>query len=209
MKKPIVKISQVIWGIIWEEYFPLKIGDYSIEVSSQKEFNEIKNASESFIVSSENSNDTFIKELSSVAKFKYLEMASDFFKFKYKNEIVGVVVCEAGDWSSYYLRYIYIDKNHRSNKLTIEFVNAIESVLRNYKVDKVICDVSTGNLSQLSRMSDLSFICTGNMLSERFGAMIKMTKFLDEKSLHVFTSHFNQSFKTNKKSGEMTSSVTQ
>lgn len=202
------RLSLTVWGLDWEKHLPMSLGDYTLEASTFEEFVAIKNRPNSFIISSENSNDQFLKESLNISKEEYLRKFSDFFVIRslQTQEVCGVIVCDVMDWSSYYLRFIYIDPKHRSHNLTIQFVAAVESVLKNYSLDKIVCEVSSGNLPQVARMSQQGYICTGNSLSERFGSLLRLTKFLKSDSLEIFNTQFTQDIRHHKRSDEMTSS---
>lgn len=187
-------LAQIVWGLNWEEHLPAKLGEYTLEKSDIREFLSLKSHPESFFITSDSSNDSFVKDQEATYKENFLEHVSDFFVIKNDQKVIGVVVCEIRDWSTYYLRYITISKDHRQHNLTKMFLHFVESVLRIYPLDKITCDVSPANLKQISRMSEMGYVYTGNILSERFGASVQLTRFLQEKSWTVYNKNFMQSF---------------
>lgn len=191
------KLSELIWGVNWKNYLPCSLGssDYKLVFTDSKEFFKLKKSELSFLITSEETTDQFLKEINKVEKNNYLENVSDFFIIKKNQVIVGLVICELMDWSTYYLRYIFLDPNHRGQELTKSFVIFIEKILSNFNVDKLVCEISPINSAQIIRMSELGFICTGNTLSERFGTLIKFTKFLKPDPLKVFGQQFTQSYR--------------
>ena len=188
------KASKNILGISWQEILPIVWEDYWLDHSSYDEFVNIRDTPGSFFVTSDNSNDNFLKDKNSYLKEKYLRHFCDFFTIKLGQKIIGVVVCEILDWSSYYLRFITIEKEHRNKNLTLKFVSVVESVMANVGIDKVICDVSPANLGQVGRMSSAGYLCTGSFLSERFGANLRLTRYLSEDSKKKFDENFIQIF---------------
>lgn len=188
------RMTQIVWGLEWGNFFPLSLGDYELSASSFEEFTELKNSNNSFLITSEKSNESFVKDISSASKEEYLKSVSDFFTIKKDGEVIGVVVCEIRDWATYYLRYIFIAKEHRSHNLTSLFVAEIEKILRLFSVDKIVCDVSPSNLGQVARMSRAGYVYTGSILCERFGANMTLTKFLKDESWMVFNNNFIQMY---------------
>lgn len=190
-------MTEIVWGLDWKNHLPLNLGNYELVQSDFNEFSALKKLPNSFFITAESTNDSFVKDTASVSKEEYLKLVSDFFTIKKDGEVVGVVVCEILDWSTYYLRYITVAKEHRSQNLTSLFVKAVEQTLHLYSVDKITCDVSPSNLRQVSRMSQAGYVYTGNILSERFGANMRLTKFLNDESWKVFNQNFIQLFYTN------------
>ncbi len=195
MIKEQTNFSKNLYGINWMIELPQSLGEYQLEISNLQEFLQLKNQEDSFITTSDTSSDFFFKERENSKKLNYLQQVADFFVIKFNTTPVGVVICEFSDWCTYYLRFIFIDKNHRGKNLTIEFVKVIENCLRKYDVDKICCEVSSGNFDQIARMSYLGFFCSGTRLSERFGSLIYMTKYLKEDQEIIFQRQFNQSFR--------------
>ncbi len=192
------RLSEIILGLDWRNYLPLSIGQYHLHASTADEFYQLKKSSQSFILTSETSEDSFVKDINSELKDRYLRHACDFFVFKKGTEVVGTAICEVNDWTTYYLRYITINPHHRNNNLTLEFVRVIENVVKEFKIEKITCDVSPANLSQVSRMSQAGYVYTGNVLSERFGANLRLTKFLKDESWKAYNKNFTQIFYTEK-----------
>lgn len=200
-------LSSRVWGIDWNNHFPLSIGRYTVELSSFEEFLKTKNHPGSFLVTSDNCHDHFIKDKNSQAKANYLNHACEYFAFKMNGVIVGFFMGEVMDWSTYYIRYIIIAKNHRSNNLTTLFFQELEKIMSEYELDKICLDVSSAHVSHVSRMSQIGYVCNGNMLSERFGSIIRLTKYIKEESWTVFNKSFTQMFYPIKQREETTSSL--
>lgn len=57
-------------------------------------------------------------------------------------------------------------------------------------MERVCVDVSPSNVEQVQRLSKLGFYVSGNSFSERWGACIAMTKYLDSHSEEVFLDQF-------------------
>lgn len=192
------RITEVVWGLNWKKHFPVQFGQYTVEISNASEFLALKKCPDSFLITSDNSSDNFIKDINSKTKEAYLNHQCDFFVINKKSETVGLFVCELRDWSSYYIRFMSIEKTHRNHQLSVHFFNFIEGILQEHGVDKMMIDVAPSNIKQVMRMSQLGFINTGNILSERFGACMQLTKFLKEENWNVFNQSFMQIFYSNK-----------
>lgn len=188
------KLSRLIFGLDWTKHLPVTWGDFSLEVSNFEEFDELKRSTNSFLITNENGNAAFLRDKDAVHKDNYLKYASDFFTLRHREQVIGAIICDVMDWSTYYLRYIFIHQDYRSHNLTLKFVQEVEKVLRAYPFDKITCDISPAHLGQMTRMSQAGYITTGNILSERFGANLRLTKFLKEESWNVFNQNFISMF---------------
>lgn len=196
------KNTEVIWGLNWKKHFPIHFGDYSVELSDINEFLALKKCPDSFLVTSDNSHNSFVKDINSKAKEAYLQLNSDFFVFKIDGEVVGLIIGEVRDWSSYYIRFMNVAPAHRKQNLSSAFCSFIEAILASYGVDKVQIDVAPTNMKQVIRMGQLGYVSTGNVLSERFGAYIQMTKFLRDEAYSVFNNSFTLALYPSVKGGE-------
>jgi len=54
-------------------------------------------------------------------------------------------------------------------------------ILKSAGVERIEADTSPGNFASMTVMTRLRFNLTGTVLSERWGAMMHFTKFLDER----------------------------
>lgn len=201
------KMAEMIWGLDWKKHFPITLGDYQIELGNISDFLTLKNCPDSFLITSETSSDSFIKDIESRPKEAYLASACDFFLFKKNEETVGLFVGEVRDWCSYYIRYMSIEKHHRSQDLSKKLCLILEDILLQHTVDKILIDIAPTNIKQVMRMSQLGYVSTGNLLSERFGACIQLTKFLKDEGWTVFNQNFMQIFYPSKKQKAMMPSL--
>lgn len=198
-----VSVSQRIWGIDWKKHLPSICNGYSLEVSSYEEFCATRNRPESFLVTSETTNsNSFMKETNPTAKENYLREVSDFFVFKKDGEIVGVAVGDMLDWSTYYARFCFVAHAHRSHGLNNHYAQTLERVCVQYGVEKVCCDVSPANQGQVARMTQIGWMYTGSVLSERFGANLRLTKFLSRECQDVYNRNFTLVYKSEKQPRE-------
>lgn len=199
MKLENLSMTQRIWGLDWNKHLPSICNGYSFEVSSYEEFMSIKNDPHSFLVTSETTTDgDFLKETNATAKENFLREVCDFFVFKKNGQVVGVAIGEMQDWTTYYARFCFVAKEHRSHGLNNHYVQTMEQVCVQYGIEKTACDVSPANQGQIMRMTGNGWMYTGSVLSERFGTSLRLTKFLSKQCKDVFNRHFTMTFKSDK-----------
>jgi hypothetical protein len=182
-------LSSMLWGIDWAEHLPLEIVSGVHVVQSTYE------ASAPFIrehyrtIFEENAASPFATRLTG-QKERYYRVAGDFFEFKDENETVGLLVGTPIDWSSYYIRTAAALPRYQGKKIIQRFFPKMFDILRNAGIERVEADTSPSNMATLHLLTRLRFNPTGTLLSDRFGATMHFTRFLDEASENVFLRQF-------------------
>jgi len=187
-------LTQNLWNLDWKNYLPFQVGEYSFNLSSYEEFCELRSKEGSFLITSENVRTNLLEETSLYSKEKFLENHCDIFSMKKGEEVVGICICNVLDWSSYYVRYLFVAEEHRFHNLNNHFSEFLERTCSKHGVDKLVCEVSPANTKQVSRLSRIGWTPTGSSLSERFGSHILMTKFLNKNAQRVFNENFTLTF---------------
>jgi hypothetical protein len=128
----------------------------------------------------------------SVAQTKrwYLGAASDLLELRKRGETIGVMIGAPEDWSTYYLRIYAVSPEHQRPVVTRRFAQSVIERLAACGVQRVVTDTSPANTSAALRLSELQFHVTGQQLSERYGPLIRYTKFLDPAAESAFLSRF-------------------
>lgn len=185
-------LSARLWGIAWDDFLPFHFqeSDIYLDTITYKEFSDfIKENSEKIFTENE-INSSFNNFDNSKARVTFYEQESDIFAYKIKEKIVGVFVSHPSDWSTYYLRYTNILPAYRGCQLTIRTIAFLSNILFSVGVQRIKTEVSPSNLRQVQRLSKLGFVISGNTLSERWGALLFMTKYLDNQSEQTFYNQF-------------------
>jgi hypothetical protein len=120
----------------------------------------------------------------------YLGERSDLLELRKEDETIGVMIGAPEDWSTYYLRIYAVAPSHQRPIVTRRFAECVLKKLAACGVQRVVTDTSPANASAALRLSELQFHVTGQQLSERYGPLIRYTKFLDPAAESAFLSRF-------------------
>jgi len=124
------------------------------------------------------------------AKNRYYEEYGDVFVFEHGNKTVGLLVCTPVDWGTYYIRFVAVLPEYGGRKLFQTLLPVLLDVLSASVVERVEAETSPSNLAFVHIMNKFSFNVTGTVLSERWGALVRFTRFLDGNSEDVFLRQF-------------------
>lgn len=104
----------------------------------------------------------------------------DLITLTHNNKMVGLLVGAPEDWSSYYVRVFALLPEYQRPALTRRFVRScVFEPLARRGVERVVAETSPANVAMSRLLSELGFVVTGNQLTDRWGPLIRYTKFLD------------------------------
>jgi hypothetical protein len=125
------------------------------------------------------------------AKRLYLSTACDLVELRHEDRTVGVIVGAPEDWSSYYVRIFAVLPSYQRPALTRRFGReCLFEPLAEHHVERVVAETSPTNLAMSRALSEMHFHVTGHHLSERWGALVRYTKFLDPAREAAFQQRF-------------------
>lgn len=125
------------------------------------------------------------------AKRWYLRTTCDVLELRHAGKTVGVFVGAPEDWSSYYIRVLAILQNYQRPALRRRFTReCVFEPLARHHVERVFADSSPANLSMARAFSEMQFHATGHQLSDRWGPLVRYTKFLDPACEAAFLRRF-------------------
>jgi hypothetical protein len=102
-----------------------------------------------------------------------------------------VIVGAPEDWSSYYIRIFAVLPAFQRPALTRRFVReCLFEPLTACGVQRLVADTSPANLAMARGFSEMHFHVTGHQLSDRWGPLVRYTKFLDPACESVFLERF-------------------
>lgn len=181
-----------IWGIDWTKHFPAPLKDtgLTVEHTTYDEALPFIQANFSEIYSSI-SRGNFHERFDQDAKARFYRNAGDFFIFRDENgEPCGVAVCNPTDWSTYYFRNISMLPRVQGRGAYQAFFAYLALVLRDYGIQRIEGDIAPSNLPHIHAVTKVGLHVTGLNLSDRWGAMLHFTLFLNEADLDTFNGHF-------------------
>lgn len=201
--------ASIIWGLNFSDYFPSTLAeDFTVSVVSYEEgnalinrfFPEIYNLKEAgtvSIISGHNKQQDRDEELQ---KRKYYEYFGDYFVFRSLNgSFAGLGIGTFLDWSSYYFRNMVVMPEFRGKNLYQEFFAMLCHILKAHKVKRIEGDVSPTNRHHLHVLNRMGYTISGLKLEDRWGAMVHVTKFLDEAAEDQFGRNFSGTYASDKK----------
>jgi len=113
------------------------------------------------------------------SKRAYLGASSDLIELRHAGETVGVLIGAPEDWSSYYVRMFAMRAEYQRPGLVRRFVReCLFAPLARCGVERVVAETSPANIAMSHLFTELRFRVTGNLLSDRWGPLVRYTKFL-------------------------------
>ncbi len=195
------KLSAELWGA-WFDSTPIHIDDIVVSRGTIDEAmpfiqSEYQRCFEETVHLS-----PFLDENFDARKRCYYERVADFFILRRGEETVGVFIGNPHDWSTYYFRSATIIPELRGNKVMYTFTKILLHRLAEAGVDRVDIDTAPSNLVMITLLNRLGFNITGTWLSERWGAMTSLTKYLSKEAESVFLDQFCRSIRYQQKKTE-------
>jgi len=182
-----IPLSRRLWGLDWEDVLPWQIDDVSVELGSLEEalpfmrdhYTEIFSAGDG----------RFFTEMMSEAKRRFFtEM--DIFLLRASGETVGLVMGHPSDWSTYYMRSVALLAEYRARGVFPRFLEHFYGPVRDAGVERIEADASPSNQAVIRLHLSQGSIVTATGSSERWGAFVRFTKFLNQEPHDVFHRQF-------------------
>ena len=191
-RAPATPLSKTLWGLDWAAELPLSLArDGSVTVHLGTFDGSLPFVREHYsAIFEQQTSSPFSLGNFTEAKAKYYREVGDFFEFRSRDRMVGLLVCTPTDWSSYYLRSAAILPEFQGRNLMQRLFPKMFEILKRVGVERVEADTSPANFAVIHTLARLRFNVTGTLLSERFGTCVHLTKFLDPPSEHTFLRQF-------------------
>lgn len=139
------------------------------------------------------------------AKGHYLRTASDLIELQHLGRTVGVLVGAPEDWSSFYVRILAFLPEYQRPALTRRFVReCLFEPLAARGVERIVAETWPTNIAMTRGFTEMQFHVTGHQLSERWGALVRYTKFLDPAREAAFEKRFAGALPSRKDPGRRT-----
>jgi GNAT superfamily N-acetyltransferase len=181
-------LSLRLWDLDWNRHLPLQLDEgVSVEFGTfdkalpfmQEHYGEIFGTPESL----------FLVEPMTEAKRRFCaEM--DSFLFRAEGRTVGILLAHPTDWSTYYVRTTAFVEEYRGRGFMRMFLVHFWAALRAAGVARVESEASPANIPVLSLQMKEGFVVTSAGSSERWGATVRLTKFLSPEPENVFRRQF-------------------
>lgn len=183
-------LTEKVFNLRWSDHFPLKFENgWTVERSSFEECASFTSLhyDELFLGDQDS---PFLWGDSTEARRRYYREAGDFFAFRDQNEIFGVFAGTLHDWSTYYLRHTLLLTEYQGHGFYQKFFNHIVGILDSKGVPRLEGEISPLNQKHLHIFMKAGFVVSGLNLTERWGSMLRLTRFLDSQRMDVFSKQF-------------------
>jgi hypothetical protein len=186
------RLSRELWGLDWNRVLPVRLTDdgVSVHVGTFESASRFVTAHYAELFD-EQGDGPFATDMGGAAKARYYALAGDFFELRDDGRMIGLLVCDPRDWSTYYIRSGAVLRSLEGRRLLPAFLaRVVFEELKRVGVERVECDTSPANLVMMHTMGRLRFNVTGTCLSERWGACVHFTKFLNDGNERTFLQQF-------------------
>jgi hypothetical protein len=170
------RMSERLWGLDWTKVLPWQIGDVTIEWGSYDDVLDFLREHGERL--SDGPERRFLVEEMTEAKRRFFADTDVFVMRHASGRVVGFWGGHPSDWSTYYCRTMNILPEFREGRLASELSSRICETLAGTEVARIEVDTSIANIPMTRLLHGLGFLVTGSSNSERWGAMLRFTKFL-------------------------------
>ena len=189
--------SRVLWDLDWGAHLPIDIDDdVCLDVAELDEVFGFVGAHYASIFDAGDGDERFVAEPMNAAKRVFYEEA-DCFAFRHRHDgMVGLLVGHPFDWSTYYWRTVAFVPEMQGRGLLSSALAHTDGVMGAAGVQRVEGEASPTNYRQVRLLHRLGYCVTGSHNSERFGSMLRLTKFLSEEAEETFERQFCRTRRT-------------
>lgn len=187
---PAPTMSKRIWGFDWADHLPWQVDAVSVEVGSfALDALPFIESHYSRIFGGADATQRFLSDPMTDAKRRFGD-EMDVLLFRAERMTIGLLIGHPLDWSTYYMRSVAILPEYRDRRLLTRIMEQTCEPLRAAGVERIEGDCSPANLPMMRMLTGLGFLVTAAANSERWGAMVRSTKFLREDAEDVFARQF-------------------
>jgi RimJ/RimL family protein N-acetyltransferase len=178
-----------LWGVDWRAHLPWEL-DEGVTVDPGDLDTALPFIQEHYgaIFESEG-DDRFLHEPLDPPKLRFLS-TTDIFLFHHGTRLIGVLIAHPTDWSSYYIRTTGFLKEYQSRGYGFAWAERACEVLAAAGVGRIEAETTPNNFACIRVLTRLGFNITSTVNSERWGNMVRFTKFLSEDAETHFLDQF-------------------
>lgn len=182
-----VSLSQRLWGLDWRAHLPFVVDEFTVECVGFDEALPFIETHYAAIFGEQQAR--FLGDPFTGAKRRFCD-EMDVLAFRTSGETVGLLIGHPQDWSTYYMRSVAVLPAYRRRHLLTRVVQWTEGPLRAAGVERIEGDCSPANVAMTRMLSGLGYITTGTTNSERWGTMLRLSRFLRDEAEEVFARQF-------------------
>jgi hypothetical protein len=182
-------LSRRLWDLDWGKHLPWHFDEITVEHADFDGAVPFMKAHYGTIFEAESKASRFLHDPMTDAKLRYCR-EMDVFLFRDAGATVGVVLSHPTDWSSYYVRSAAFLPAYRGRNLQSRWFEASYAPLRAVGVERIEAECAPSNAVTVCILNKLGFAVTATSNTERFGALVRFTKFLQEEAETTFLRQF-------------------
>lgn len=179
-----VRMSERYWNIRWPEWRHGGITAELVAIDAVTPF-----ISQHYAAMFPSEPNRFFTEQLTETKLRYLAEA-DCFLFRADGRQVGVCIAHPTDWATYYIRTMAILPEYRGRSFTAEFLHHLWGILPTVGVTRFEAETAPTNIPVNRLLTGLGLAITGTTTTERWGTLVRYTKFLDAEAEQCFRRQF-------------------
>lgn len=184
---PASTLSHRLWQLRWADEMPAEIDGITVEIGSFADAYPFVEEHWAAIFGEDAAR--FLVEEPNEAKRRFWD-EMDVFVFRADGRIAGIAAGHPTDWSTYYMRTFALLPEYREKRFASAFEVHMSRVLRAVGVTRLEAECSVANVAMTRLFVSQGFLIGSMLASERWGVMLRFTKYLDEEAESVFRRQF-------------------
>jgi hypothetical protein len=182
-------LSKRVLDLNWEQILPWSFEEVTVESGTFEDALPFIAEHYAQIFGTEEGPARFLVEPMTPAKRRFgAEM--DVFLFRAEGRTIGVFMSHPSDWSTYYMRTAALLPEYRGRHLVSRFMERICDPLRAAGVFRLEGDVTPANAPMVKLHVSQGFLVTSTSSTDRWGLVLRFTKFLREEAAAVFVERY-------------------
>lgn len=185
---PRATLSQRLWGLDWSSILPWALDDVAtFELGTFAD--ALPFMEEHYPRIFGDAPERFFFEGMSEKKLRFGD-EMDVFVMRAEGKAIGVMTAHPSDWSTYYVRTFALLPSYRERGWCSHLTERLGEPLRSSGCDRWEADCSPANTAMIRMFTSSRFVQTATINSERWGQMLRFTKFLREDAEAAFRRQF-------------------
>jgi hypothetical protein len=179
IEREALPMSQRLWNLDWRSALPWHFDDGRAEFATPEEALPFVQDNYGAIFGQKDLEGRFLPSPTTEAKRRFFaEM--DYFILRVGQRDAGIVLGHPSDWTTYYVRSAALLPAFRDRHLLTQFSERLYEPLRASGVERIEAECSPANVPMARLLTGQGYMVTGSVTSERWGVVLRYTKFLSE-----------------------------
>jgi hypothetical protein len=178
-------MSQRLWNLDWRSVLPWHFDDGRADFATPEEALPFIQEHYAAIFGQNELEGRFLPSPTTEAKRRFFQ-EMDYFILRVGDRDAGILMGHPSDWTSYYVRSAALLPAFRDRHLLTQFGLRICEPLRAAGVERIEAECSPANVPMARLLTGQGYLVTGSVTSERWGVVLRYTKFLSEDASAAF-----------------------